>query len=398
MRNSGKTLALVLALIFLILTPLVILQPVTVKAQSKTIVVPDNYPTIQAAIDNAISGDTIYVKQGTYQLPPGLSIDKPLSLIGEKPQTTIIDGNGHNYQASAGNLVTLQVGAPDVTISGFTITDCNTAILVQNWGYQSNPSRCKIIGNTFIDNYYAIHVVETDDFEITHNHLINSGGMGVNSNGFHSTGVISENTIEQCGAAISLYASQITVNKNNIFNNEIGIMLDWTGPYFIYSNTIKNSTQAGIVFGRGVSRTLVHDNDITKNALGIKLENFGVSGDAYIGSGNSVYSNNLIDNSQNAFAENSYAYWNHQEINGTDIVSWDNSKVGNYWSDYNGQGSYVINENNVDHYPLTQQINVFISSESDILLPIVIATVIIAIILAIVFLLLYRRHRKNNNK
>jgi pectin methylesterase-like acyl-CoA thioesterase len=80
MRNSGKTLALVLALIFLILTPLVILQPVTVKAQSKTIVVPDNYPTIQAAIDNAISGDTIYVKQGTYQLPPGLSI-----------QATIID-------------------------------------------------------------------------------------------------------------------------------------------------------------------------------------------------------------------------------------------------------------------------------------------------------------------
>ena len=36
------------------------------KANGGTIIVPDDYPTIQYAIDNATSGDTIYVRSGTY--------------------------------------------------------------------------------------------------------------------------------------------------------------------------------------------------------------------------------------------------------------------------------------------------------------------------------------------
>ena len=38
-----------------------------------------------------------------------------------------------------------------------------------------------------------------------------------------------------------------------------------------------------------------------------------------------------------------------------DIVFWDNGLVGNYWSDYKGQGTYVIAENNVDNYPLMER-------------------------------------------
>ena len=56
----------VLFLIALFLTSLVMIQPATVKAQSKTIIVPDDYPTISsAALDNATVGDTILVKSGT---------------------------------------------------------------------------------------------------------------------------------------------------------------------------------------------------------------------------------------------------------------------------------------------------------------------------------------------
>ena len=38
----------------------------TVLAEPKTIVVPDDYPTIGWAIGNASEGDTIFVKKGTY--------------------------------------------------------------------------------------------------------------------------------------------------------------------------------------------------------------------------------------------------------------------------------------------------------------------------------------------
>jgi len=37
-----------------------------VKAQPRTITVPDDYPTIQEAIDASTDGDTVYVKRGHY--------------------------------------------------------------------------------------------------------------------------------------------------------------------------------------------------------------------------------------------------------------------------------------------------------------------------------------------
>lgn len=71
-------------------------------------------------------------------------------------------------------------------------------------------------------------------------------------------------------------------------------------------------------------------------------------------------SNNLIYN--NVFMSNG----NLTAINGTPNNSWDNGKIGNYWGDYLtkypnavevgisgiGDTAYVINANNIDHYPL----------------------------------------------
>ena len=41
---------------------------------SKTITVPDDYSTIQAAINNAANGDTIYIKKGVGNLQPSALI------------------------------------------------------------------------------------------------------------------------------------------------------------------------------------------------------------------------------------------------------------------------------------------------------------------------------------
>src|SRR3989304_8357406 len=60
-----------------------------VKADSKTIFVPDDYQTISAAVGNASDGDTIFVKSGTYNEQP-LLIDKSITLIGEETYSTQI--------------------------------------------------------------------------------------------------------------------------------------------------------------------------------------------------------------------------------------------------------------------------------------------------------------------
>lgn len=106
----GTVSALVLALLVVsIFTLSFNVQPVT--TEPTVIVVPDNYPTIQGAINAANIDDTIYVRNGAYY--EHVIINKTLSLIGEDRSNTIIDGN------KTGTVV--KVTADNVAISGFTV-------------------------------------------------------------------------------------------------------------------------------------------------------------------------------------------------------------------------------------------------------------------------------------
>jgi hypothetical protein len=70
---------------------------------------------------------------------------------------------------------------------------------------------------------------------------------------------------------------------------------------------------------------------------------------------------------------NNLIYYNNIEVNyylsggvnatpypiigiGASFNRWDNGTVGNYWSDYKGQGVYELDKNNIDQYPLTQRV------------------------------------------
>lgn len=59
------------------------------QTEAKTIIVPDNYDTIQQAVDAAISGDIIEVRAGTYAENVIIS-GKSISLIGEDPHRTTL--------------------------------------------------------------------------------------------------------------------------------------------------------------------------------------------------------------------------------------------------------------------------------------------------------------------
>jgi hypothetical protein len=87
-------------------------------ALSATIYVPDDYPTIQEAIDASANGDTVIVRAGTYVE----NIDfngKAITLRSEAgPEKTTIDGN------DSGSTVTFQSGEVlDTALEGFTISN-----------------------------------------------------------------------------------------------------------------------------------------------------------------------------------------------------------------------------------------------------------------------------------
>ena len=98
--------------------PLIALVLSASPAFSATLYVPDNYPTIQTAIDAAGGGDTVIVRPGIYVE----NIDfkgKAITVESEQgPQGTIIDGN------QSGSVVRFQSGEGlDSILSGFSITN-----------------------------------------------------------------------------------------------------------------------------------------------------------------------------------------------------------------------------------------------------------------------------------
>jgi hypothetical protein len=394
------------------------------RAEPKTITVPDDYPTIQAAIDNAGAGDTIYVKKGTYyhdgplgQRIDGITIDKPISLIGEDSKTTILKPNYTSINRLRSGI---HVTADDVTISGFTIdgTAENSTyknILGTFKGYQEtgilvhmadngtqDPYGCKIIGNIFTGNFD--HSVE-DHGKSTFifGNTITEGISLV----YSSDTIVSGNNIEFNAIGIGVGScANVIIKQNNIIGNGLdnlsgsghwvgGISLgnSGDGSIYIYENNITDHG-FGIKFGRS-NNCFVYNNNILRNKIGIFLPNQIITDQAStLGTGNRVYYNNLINNEENALVEHTYPYETYGNIlgNGTDVVAWDNGVVGNYWSDYNGQGTYVIDENNVDYHPFTQQVDVSTAapSESAALLTIVVV-VAVTVCAALVF---YFKKRK----
>ena len=118
-----------------------------VPSAASTITVPDDYPTITAAIGNASAGDTIIVRSGTYFENP--VINKPLTLQGE---STVVIGKGGSVGASV-----FTVAADNVRISGFTIKSLNySASASYAYGILINADECTITGNNIVNTLSGI--------------------------------------------------------------------------------------------------------------------------------------------------------------------------------------------------------------------------------------------------
>jgi len=98
------------------------------------IVVPDDYGSIQEAINNASDGQTIYVRSGVYY--ERLIINKTLRIIGESRETTIIQGNGG---------ILVKILSNNVTFSGFWLRAGKTSV------YLKGVEHCQIIDKKFVN-------------------------------------------------------------------------------------------------------------------------------------------------------------------------------------------------------------------------------------------------------
>lgn len=154
MKRKIVSIGIMCMLMLTILPAISVLGKVSVTVDE--IVVPDDYPTIQEAVDAAGMYGKVRVKPGIYY--ENILIDEGfLELKGDNHLTTIIDGGGNE------NVLT--ISAHGIIIEGFTIQNGSSGI-----SFTSGLSSY-IIGNSIIDNDAGI---ETTSFghTIYHNNFI----------------------------------------------------------------------------------------------------------------------------------------------------------------------------------------------------------------------------------
>jgi hypothetical protein len=234
MGRTGKSFALLLAVLFL--TSFIVTHA-TVKAQTRTLVVPDQYPTIQAAIDAANIGDTVFVKAGTYDIyaqvnRADLFINKPIALEGENAKTTVI-----NTGLSDGFCTGISTNAVNVTVSGFTINNNGKAIVISSGSANISGNIINLTGDGS-----AISATQVD-VQIISN-TINGDSQSRTSNGLYLQGgqyLISNNLISGFHVGILSTTNNALILNNTMCNNQLGFTPFSSDGSFSYNNIFNNS-------------------------------------------------------------------------------------------------------------------------------------------------------------
>ncbi len=265
MKSRIVSILFTMSMSGLLLLTVFLTLPSTLKANvtATTYLVPQDFPTIQEAVNNATDGDTISISAGVYTENITITV-KTLTLVGIDKETTIIDGN------AISQALTISDDAK-VTINSLTIRNgygtYGGGISAQ--GSQVTISNVLLINNTFdfmsnLGSGAAISAVDTD-VTISNSQLISntsSGGSGA---------IYFQANLQP--SALAIYHTQILSNSTSGFGGGIRIFNNATAPspLISHSTIAYNSALAGggiAVNGTGTPAPLKIINSTISNNEG----------------------------------------------------------------------------------------------------------------------------------
>jgi len=252
--KKASIMVLIMLLSFLVF----ILNFGIMKAETKTIVVPDDYSTIQEAIDAAHEGDTVFVKRGTYN--ESVFINQSISLVGEDPATTRIMGDWRLN----GTIVLIRHN--NVNVTGFTIQP--SAYSFSRKGvHLLHVSHCNVVSNIILNNGYGVWLYGASENTITENTI---DGQGNRSTGifvdYSPNNLIFNNIVTDNYSGIALLnsADGNTVCNNTVIDNpDVGLNIASNGNN-ITGNVVSNQVTGVILYG---SNNILRGNKIDNSTL-----------------------------------------------------------------------------------------------------------------------------------
>jgi parallel beta-helix repeat protein len=223
---------------------------------------PGNYSSVQAAIDNASDGDTVYVYSGIYY--ENIVIDKMIHLKGEDKENTILDG------CVIDNVIIIT--ADNVTVTGFTLQRSGDVFPKAGINISSNYNN--ICGNIVKDNFYGVTLFYSSNNNISDNDIMNNDHCGIYMSG-SSNNVIKGNNIKghtYNGIGVYDNSNGNNITKNTLMkNNYCGVNI--RGSYYnnIVFNTVTNN-KIGIHLPGKDYHNRVSGNTLLNNDTNIEEE------------------------------------------------------------------------------------------------------------------------------
>ncbi len=325
------------------------------------------YQTINKGLEAAENGYTIQIAAGTYN--ENIKVNKQVTIIGEDPETTIIQGDGTSsviaLTADGCRIEGLKVtgssayfgsGGIEIRSSSNTIRNCiitennsegiyvaqnalSNTITHNTISFSHNSSGLRLYSNnnvvshnTFISNEeFGIFAFSAANNTIIGNRLSdnNQGGIYINQG---SSCIVSRNYITGGSFGISLReASQNIIGSNEIKScSHDGISLVFSSNNRITGNLASGNWNG--IYAHGSANNKIIGNFLSNNRNGFYLE--GSSND------NVLHQNIIVGNQVSVIDkfDNSGNRWNSPEqISYTyKGVAYQNY-LGNFWSDYKGQ-------------------------------------------------------------
>jgi nitrous oxidase accessory protein NosD len=305
----------------LVITMLALSIPLAVPVSAATINVPDDHPTIQAAINAAFPGDTINVAAGTYH--EQLTITKALTINGA--DGAVLEGLGLSGWTTGVKIKSGNVTFNNIDVTNFT----QDGIII---GYEASPpgslknvhiTNCKVSNIQPGNHGFGIYAgYQSEDFKrpfssprlvahldysgllIESNEIVNTacsalvlqsitgdpGTLSVRGNYIHDCEndaiwidcgrnlVIEDNILENNmdGFYISSYADNYVANPGNNWTYENPWQPHLGGPYSPENLTITgnqitgNTAYGGVYLESGHPTTIsINLNNITENGVGV---------------------------------------------------------------------------------------------------------------------------------
>jgi parallel beta-helix repeat protein len=216
---------------------------------------------IQSLINDATPGKTIHISSGTYY--ESIIIEKPLTIIGEDKDKTIIDGK------SAENVI--MVTADNVKLENITIRNSG--------GYKDNAGIKIVSDNNLIKNCIIYRTKTGIYFDEAKNSIVSNCHFYTNGEGIYfsnsANNIVDNSEFQHNAFGIHAYKSNtITIKESYIHTNGLGIYSRDSETLKIIDSAISDNNQDGGGCWIFDSKNIEINNcNIDHNGAGIKLKN-----------------------------------------------------------------------------------------------------------------------------